>query len=60
MKLLSKLFRRKKTPAQRLFETLHPDPASREKRFAQWPRERQERYIAACFGEPYSLRSRKP
>lgn len=52
-------FKRRKSPQQRLFETLHPDPASREKRFAQWSRERRVRYLDACFGQPQSLRKRK-
>lgn len=51
-------FKRKKSPEQRLFETLHPDPQSREKRFSQWTRERQERYLDAVFGTPQSLRKR--
>jgi hypothetical protein len=57
MKLLS-IFKRRKSIEQRLFERLHPDPASREKRLSQWSRERQQRYFDACFGTPQSLQKR--
>jgi hypothetical protein len=51
-------FKRKKSPEQRLFETLDPKPQSREKRFAQWDDARRQRYLNACFGTPDSLRRR--
>ena len=40
----------RKTPSQRLADTLRPDPESRARRLAQWPRERRERYYRANRG----------
>jgi hypothetical protein len=57
MKLLS-LFARRKSPEQRLFETLHPRPDLRDRRFATWSMERRQRYLDAVFGTPQSLRNR--
>ena len=56
-KLLS-LFKHRKSPQQRLFETLHPRPDLRERRFANWSMERRQKYLDACFGIPQSLRDR--
>ncbi len=55
MKLLARLFR-KPPPVRSLESTLRPDPDSRDKRMAQWSRERRQRYWDACYGEPQSLR----
>jgi hypothetical protein len=55
MKLLA-LFKRRKSPQQRLFETLSPRPDLRDRRFANWSMERRQRYLDACFGTPHSLR----
>jgi hypothetical protein len=57
MKLLS-IFARPKSIEQRLFETLHPRPDLRDRRFANWSMERRQRYLDAVFGTPQSLRNR--
>lgn len=57
MKFLS-LFTRKKSIEQRLFETLHPRPDLRDRRFANWSMERRQKYLDAVFGTPQSLRNR--
>jgi hypothetical protein len=51
-------FKRKKSPEQRLFETLHPRPDLRDRRFQNWSMERRQRYLDAVFGTPQSLRKR--
>ena len=50
------IFNGRKSPQQRLFETLHPRPDLRDRRFATWSMERRQRYLDACFGTPQSLR----
>lgn len=57
MKLLS-IFARRKSIEQRLFETLHPRPDLRDRRFANWSMERRKRYLDAVFGTPQSLQKR--
>ena len=46
------------TAADKLAATLRPDPEARTKRLAQWPRERQQRYLDAAYGVPHSLKRR--
>lgn len=47
------------TPQTRTLEsTLRPDPDARAKRMSQWSRERQQRYLDASYGTPWSLRGR--
>lgn len=45
-------------PADKLAATLKPRPDLRDRRFAKWPMDRRERYLAAAYGEPISLQRR--
>ena len=45
-------------PADPLAATLKPRPDLRDRRFAKWPMDRRERYLAAAYGEPISLQRR--
>ena len=44
-------------PSEALAATLKPRPDLRDRRFANWSMARRERYLAASYGVPYSLRT---
>ncbi|MES2783395.1 MAG: hypothetical protein V4657_11405 [Pseudomonadota bacterium] len=58
MNIIARLFKRAPSPAERLAATLRPRPDLRDRRFATWSMDRRERYLAASYGVPHSIRDR--